>query len=469
MSADIDPLQGRFRVLVVDDDEDDFVLVRDLLLGMRGEDIDLEWASSYERGLDRAVCQQHDVYLLDYRLGSRNGLDLVREIALAGVRAPIILLTGFGSREIDLEAMDSGVAGYLDKASLDGPSLERLMRYALERSMALTALDESRQFLLAALNALSAHIAILDEQGWIVAVNDAWRQFAEQNGGDERSTGAGTNYLAVCDAAAAHGSSIAAEVAAGIRDVIMGKQEFFHLEYPSHSPDARSWFVVRITRFVHHGSLSVVVAHESVTERKLLEERLAHQAFHDYLTGLPNRALLMERLNQALLRSSRRQSSVALLFLDLDNFKSVNDTLGHDVGDLLLIEIARLLQSCLRAGDTAARLGGDEMIVLLEDVAGIKDVLVVADRLIANLAEPIHVDDHQIVVTGSLGIVLSNGGEESGDQLLRQADAAMYHAKGAGRNRYAVFGREMEHGARWMFDQDNGTPVPSRNVNAKNV
>ena len=476
MAADAASLPERIRVLVVDDDEDDFVLIRDLLDGAHGYAFDLAWVSSYELALASALAQEHDVYLLDYRLGSRNGLDLAREIVGRGVRAPIMLLTGFGSREIDLQAMDVGVAGYLDKSSLDGPALERLIRYSLERSGAMAAIDESRQFLLAALNALSAHIAILDEHGWIVAVNDAWQAFAERNGGSEGGTGTGANYLAVCDMAAAQGSAMAADVAA-IRAVMDGKQDLFHLEYPCHSPDARSWFVVRVTRFAHHDSLSIVVAHESITERKLLEERLAHQAFHDYLTGLPNRALLMERLNQALLRGSRRQSSVAVLFLDLDNFKSVNDTLGHDIGDLLLIEIARLLQSCLRAGDTAARLGGDEMIVLLEDVDGIEDVLVVADRVIAHLAEPIRVGDHQIVVTGSLGIALSNGGEESGDHLLRQADTAMYRAKQAGRNRYAVFVREMEYGIRPMFDHDNGRHTLSSNVtatatataNAKNV
>ena len=478
MAADAASLPERIRVLVVDDDEDDFVLIRDLLDGAHGYAFDLAWVSSYELALASALAQEHDVYLLDYRLGSRNGLDLAREIVGRGVRAPIMLLTGFGSREIDLQAMDVGVAGYLDKSSLDGPALERLIRYSLERSGAMAAIDESRQFLLAALNALSAHIAILDEHGWIVAVNDAWQAFAERNGGSEGGTGTGANYLAVCDIAAAQGSAMAADVAAGIRDVMDGKQDLFHLEYPCHSPDARSWFVVRVTRFAHHDSLSIVVAHESITERKLLEERLAHQAFHDYLTGLPNRALLMERLNQALLRGSRRQSSVAVLFLDLDNFKSVNDTLGHDIGDLLLIEIARLLQSCLRAGDTAARLGGDEMIVLLEDVDGIEDVLVVADRVITHLSEPIHVGDHQIVVTGSLGIALSSEDEESAEHLLRRADTAMYRAKEGGRNRYAVFDarmseeqiqRDREHDGREMLDQDSGARVLQCHANTKIV
>jgi diguanylate cyclase (GGDEF)-like protein/PAS domain S-box-containing protein len=183
----------------------------------------------------------------------------------------------------------------------------------------------------------------------------------------------------------------------------------------------------------------LVVTSRDITNRKVLEEQLRHQAFHDALTELPNRALLLDRMEVALARRSREKIPLALLLLDLDGFKRVNDSLGHVPGDDLLREVAVRLKRCVRAADSVARLGGDEFAVLLEEMDAPEDATVVAARILDELAQPFGIDGKRIFVRGSIGIVLSFTGERSADELLRDADVAMYSAKAEGKNRYHVF------------------------------
>ncbi|MEJ7871980.1 MAG: EAL domain-containing protein [Rubrobacteraceae bacterium] len=178
---------------------------------------------------------------------------------------------------------------------------------------------------------------------------------------------------------------------------------------------------------------------KDITERKILEEQLAHQAFHDPLTDLPNRALFLDRLSHALERSKRRGDKVAVLFMDLDNFKVTNDSLGHEVGDELLIEVAGRLLACLRPTDTAARLGGDEFVVLLEDVEDTHEANRVAKRIAETLRLPLHIEGHELFVTTSIGIAFGRSDEDLPGSLLRNADLAMYRAKEAGKNSQAMF------------------------------
>src|SRR4051794_3172471 len=178
-------------------------------------------------------------------------------------------------------------------------------------------------------------------------------------------------------------------------------------------------------------------------ERKRVEARLAHQALHDDLTGLPNRALFLDRLGQALSRLGRHSTSVALLFLDLDRFKAVNDALGHAAGDELLRAVAARLASVLRAGDTAARLSGDEFAVLCEDVAGERHAVGVADRVAEALRAPFDLGGDQVHMRSSVGIALAVEGTEEPGELLREADSAMYRAKDRGGGVYEVYDEGM--------------------------
>jgi diguanylate cyclase (GGDEF)-like protein len=179
-----------------------------------------------------------------------------------------------------------------------------------------------------------------------------------------------------------------------------------------------------------------------ITEQKRLENDLSHLAFHDTLTGLANRALFRHRLDQAVARNERSSKYVAVLFLDLDNFKTINDSLGHSAGDELLRSVAESLAGCLRRSDTAARLGGDEFAVLVEDASSHDEVMELAKRIMTALRRPVSIGTQQVSVTVSIGITFGITGSTS-EQLLRNADLAMYLAKTQGRDRFEEFQDQM--------------------------
>ncbi|MBV8719821.1 MAG: EAL domain-containing protein, partial [Chloroflexi bacterium] len=198
----------------------------------------------------------------------------------------------------------------------------------------------------------------------------------------------------------------------------------------------------------------IVLNCHDVTERKLLEHQLTELAFHDPLTGLANRALLGDRLEHALARAGRHEKPVGVLLLDLDDFKLVNDSLGHQAGDTLLNEVASRIRTCVRADDTPARLGGDEFAVLLEGIASEADALAVAEKLVRALAVPIEVAGRDVTVGLSVGVALSTTSTTVVD-LLRQADLALYRAKAEGKGTCAVFDPSLESRALERLEIEN--------------
>ncbi|GIW05032.1 MAG: hypothetical protein KatS3mg059_1652 [Thermomicrobiales bacterium] len=184
-----------------------------------------------------------------------------------------------------------------------------------------------------------------------------------------------------------------------------------------------------------------------LSERKSLEEKLTRLALRDPLTDLPNRALFLDRLEHALSRAARDQTTVALLFCDLDRFKLINDSLGHNAGDALLIEVGRRLQAAARSDDTVARLGGDEFTILLEGLHGISEARQIAERLLRAINHPVRIDHQEIIPSASIGIAISPHGTIRAGDLLRNADMAMYRAKAHGRGTFAIFDQEMHRAA----------------------
>ena len=181
-----------------------------------------------------------------------------------------------------------------------------------------------------------------------------------------------------------------------------------------------------------------MVAHEEITERRIAEEEAAHRALHDPLTGLPNRRLLWDRLGHALSRASREGTAVAVLYLDLEGFKAVNDEFGHEAGDRLLVAFAGRLRGCLRGSDTAARLGGDEFVVVLEGVSGEGEVLALSKRIARALEEPFSVGGAERTLAASMGVVLGTLPHEQPEELVRLADLAMYRSKREGKGRISL-------------------------------
>jgi diguanylate cyclase (GGDEF)-like protein/PAS domain S-box-containing protein len=198
-----------------------------------------------------------------------------------------------------------------------------------------------------------------------------------------------------------------------------------------------------------------VFALTDISKQKQAENALRKLANYDSLTGLPNRALLIDRVNQAIQHCQRRKQKLALFFIDLDRFKQVNDTLGHDIGDLLLINVTHTIRRSIRHDDTLARLGGDEFVVLLEDIEGIDAINRIAQNIIQQMLEPMVLHGHQISVSPSIGIATyPNDGQDTA-QLLKHADVAMYHAKSSGRNNFQYFESSMNHAAKQRLKIEN--------------
>ena len=186
-----------------------------------------------------------------------------------------------------------------------------------------------------------------------------------------------------------------------------------------------------------------VIVFRDVTATRTLEEKLTHSAEHDFLTGLPNRMLLNDRVSQAIALAQRNSGRAAVLFLDLDGFKHINDSLGHQVGDKLLQSVAMRLLACVRAPDTVSRLGGDEFVVLIQELQQPEDAATTAGRLLRAVADVHSIDQHEIHLTTSIGVSVYPSDAQDAETLIKNADTAMYHAKNKGRMIYEFFRPEM--------------------------
>ncbi|MEW5917900.1 MAG: EAL domain-containing protein, partial [Gemmatimonadota bacterium] len=279
----------------------------------------------------------------------------------------------------------------------------------------------------------AAGIALLDAQGTIMEANEALHTFLGYDGDAIRGRTAAT-FLPAEDAESARNIK---------RDVVQGTRQSATNEFRFVRRDGQlSWGTLTVSRAAAGGATRLIAIVQDVTERKRLEAQLAHQAYHDPLTELANRSLFRDRVEHALARAVRHCERVAVLFLDLDDFKTVNDSLGHDEGDRLLKAVAARLLNATRGCDTVARLGGDEFAVLLENVRDDQDAIVVANRITSSLTAPFQLQQKLLTISASMGIARASDGNGA-DELLRNADVAMYAAKGRGKGRYTLFAPEM--------------------------
>jgi len=293
----------------------------------------------------------------------------------------------------------------------------------------------------ALVESLPAGIALLDTGLRVVLANRALAEAA----GLPADALAGRALLDVVPGLPAGVPGLLRQVLAGGEPVVHHE---LHVEAPGGSP--RHWLAsFHPVRGPAGRVLGIGMIVQEITERKRNEERLAFQATHDALTGLPNRALFLDHLGMALARARRRPGSVAVLFFDLDRFKSVNDALGHEVGDRLLVEVGRRLREIVRPADTVARFGGDEFAMLCEDLQSEREAVGIALRLLAEVPKPVRVGRHELFVTPSIGVALAGGGPgDDPEELLRDADAAMYLAKERGKARFELYDAAMRTRAR---------------------
>ena len=325
------------------------------------------------------------------------------------------------------------------------------VRHSMERT-----LRESERFVKSTIDALSEHICVIDDTGKVLAVNKAWRTFGAENGGPPAIDWEESNYLDICDRAIESGIEDAYLFAAGLRAVMCGERREFSLEYPCNSPNEERWFIARVTRFTLDGPVRVVISHENITSARLAQSNLIYLAHHDSLTGLPNRVLFYERLQHELMQAERSNWTLAVMFIDLDNFKVINDTLGHAAGDSLLQQASARIIDCLRDNDTVGRLGGDEFGLFLPNLASPQDAALVAEKIMAALSAAFQINGAETYVTSSIGITIYPIDGNDADLLVCSADTAMYRAKQQGRNNYQYFTAHMNAQIRERARLENG-------------
>ncbi len=430
-------------LILIEDSDNDAELIADALGGRQS--IPIFRRVENEHGLLAALEERlPDAILSDWALPHFSGRRAVEIAHDHCPEVPFIFVSGTISETSAIEALRQGATDYVYKHQLR--RLAPVLARALGEARNLAALRKSLTLNRAVLDSVDVEIAVLDHNGIIIAINEPWRKFSLENsaraGKSPPNTGVGADYLAACRD---KGARDAREGIEGVRD---GRLPRFSIEYPCHSPEKERWFVMSATP-LDLDLRGVVVTHMDVTERKLAEDKIQLLAFYDNLTGLPNRRLLHDRLQRALAASARSGREGALLFIDLDNFKLLNDVYGHNVGDAMLVQVANRLNGCVREGDTVARLGGDEFVVLLENLhekpeeaaATTKNI---GEKILAILHRPYLLAEQQHLASASIGATMFLAHRDSTDELLKRADIAMYQAKTAGRHTIRFFDQQLQ-------------------------
>jgi diguanylate cyclase (GGDEF)-like protein/PAS domain S-box-containing protein len=430
------------RILLVDDDEDEFILTRELVLEFERGRADLEWVGSFEMGLSAMLEARHEAILVDYRLGGRDGLELLREAQRLGCRAPIILLTGQGNQDTDIAAMHAGAADYLVKGQVAPVVLERTIRHAVERGRTLEALRASENLNRAIISALEEGIVLQGNDGKLLSCNASAERILEGNFAElaARKGRILAGPLIREDGSAFPEGELPSNVA---RRTGEPRADVVGIE---RSDGTQRWLSINSQPLTHpdrRDSYGVVTSLFDFTDRKRAEERLLRQTMYDALTELPNRQLFTDRLEQVISFAHRVEGSVAVAFLDLDRFKTVNDMFGHASGDALLQEVARRLVGAVRPDDTVARLGSDEFTLILANVQTAEDMAKVAQKILEVFEIPFEIGGQELKVNASLGLSLHPSDGKEADTLLRHADVAMRRAKQSGRGHYQFYRAEM--------------------------
>lgn len=415
-------------------------------------------ARTGSEGLDLIGRENPDLVLLDLMLGDDNGFRICREIrkTWSPQELPVVVITGLEDFESIERAYEAGANDYLTKP-LHWRHLPYHLRNILRATQAFKDLHHSTDTLRSLIAAHPDLIFFVNQTGEVTHV---------RNGG---TNGQETEIQVLGTLKELLPEALALQVEAKCQAALHQPETLFSLEAPFPFDGAiRDWE----TRFIASGEGQVLAMARDITERKGYENRIQHMAFHDALTGLRNRHALstsLERIFQDLLRMEGLPNArpAALLYLDLDNFKRINDTLGHALGDELLKVVAARIAETLRPSDmvvraevqerdSIARIGGDEFCVVVTNLVSPMDAGKVASRLLEALREPIHLDDHDLVVTPSIGIAMMPQDGRDADTILKNADRAMYVAKEGGRNRFQFFDAAMGTQMRERFMMEAG-------------
>ena len=429
------------RVLLVEDNPEDVRNV-ERLLAAADAPFDLTSVGRVSDALLRLTTSDVDVVLLDLGLPDTDPTQTFDRVSAEARGIPIIILTGHNDDRMAARAVRSGAQDFLVKRHIDAPLLARSVQYAVERQRYQDALRDSEERYALAIEGANDGLWDWDLRVDEVYYSPRWMHML------------GLSQTEVPGSPDAWFSRVHAEDVEGLRrDIerhLAGETDHFSHEHRIRCQDGSyRWMLSRgVAQRGRRGATRMAGSLTDIHARKVVEERLRRGALSDALTGLPNWALFKDRLRAAIAKAKRQPAyRFAVLFFDLDRFKTINDSLGHSIGDMLLVEIAKRVVDVLRPGDTFARLGGDEFAVLVEGCGEPSHANHVAGRVHSAFKEPLHLGGHEVFVSTSIGIAMSSPRYESPEECLRDADTAMYRAKATGRAGHAIFDREMHQRA----------------------
>jgi diguanylate cyclase (GGDEF)-like protein/PAS domain S-box-containing protein len=404
------------------------------------------------------AAQSVDIVLLDIGLISPHGLDVVRSVRAAAPRVSIVLMANADDEQIAAQAIHEGAQDYLIKGQIEKRSLMRTLFNAAERKVIEEVQFIEKERAQVTLDCIGDAVICTDASGRISFLN----RMAEAMTGWSLKDAEGLTMdecVRIVDAFTREAISDPMKEAAA-----QNRKGNLPLNCILIRRDGHEVFIEDSVAPIHDREGRVtgaVIVFRDVTATRSLEKELTHSAQHDFLTGLPNRMLLKDRVAQAMSLARRNRCHAAVLFLDLDGFKEINDSLGHLVGDKLLQSIARRLQGCVRCPDSVIRQGGDEFIVVIQELKHPEDAVITVARLLKAVGDVHSVDQHEISVTATIGVSVFPEDGQDPEALVRNADTAMYHAKRSGSHEYRFFRPDMAIAlwGRQSIEQDLGRAV----------
>src|SRR6266850_727400 len=413
-------------LLLVEDNPGDARLLREMFGEQGSHNTELTHVECMSEAEKHLTEDAYDIIVLDLGLPDAQGLEAVRRAHAAAPRVPLVVLTGLDDESLASQALREGAQDYLIKGQIDTRGLQRALRYAIERKSMEEALFVEKERAQVTLNCIGDAVACTDISGNITFLN----LVAEKMTGWSWQEAAGkpmAEVFRILDATSR-------ETTPNPMNMAVGQNRAVHL--PSNCIlIRRDGFETPIEDSVapihdrEGQATGAVIVFRDVSAARAMAVQMAHSAQHDFLTGLPNRMLLSDRVNQAIFLAWRHMKKVAVLFLDLDGFKHINDSLGHPIGDKLLKSIAKRLVDCVRAPDTVSRQGGDEFVVMLSEMEQPEDAAIAARRILQAVAEAHSVDQHDLHVTTSIGVSVYPDDGLDAETLIQNADTAMYQAK----------------------------------------
>ena len=433
-------------ILLIQEDPSDAAAVRETLSNSIDGLFKVEWLRGCTVGLERLAREANQrgdriaAILVDLFLPDSHGIETFDRIFHAAPQIPILVLTASQDEDTAKSAVQRGAQDYLLKPRLDSYLLPKALHSMIERAAIAEALFDEKE---------RAQVT-LDSIGDAVISTDVWGQVTYLNVVAEGLTGWSRK-----EAAGRPLAEVFRVINATSREAV---QDPMLLAIRQNKTEGLAPNCVLIRRDgveaaiedsaapIHdrRGQVTgAVMVFRDVSTARALTARLSYLAQHDSLTDLPNRILLKDRLTQATAVAYRHRQKLAVLFLDVDRFKHINDSLGHAIGDRLLQSVAQRLVGCVRSSDTVSRQGGDEFVVLLSEMTLAQDAAIIAEKILLTLATPHRIDQHELHLTASIGIVTYPDDGSEVETLMKNADFAMYHAKDAGRNNYQFFKPDM--------------------------